>query len=280
MLAVLKKYKESNDALILNHILSSFSPDFIAANALAITSLIKESDDESFSKYTLYSTLGVNLVMCSPPKEQQLPILNEVWKVVTKHDKPDEYVSVAEVYIEFPLKYFTVSLLLSAFYSSFYHSVVLLILNSSTKQAKEVNLMLGDILRHVNVDKAYVSLQPQLQSIVQKILTTYKDFSTILGMDNFLPLLDLFSGETQVEVSKAVLDSFARQILPTADPVVINAVLTVGKIVHDSLNSLSFIDEVRQVSRLICTFIQKVSNVSSPFSSFFLLKLTSISTTD
>lgn len=231
MLAVLRKYKETNDALILNHILSSFSPDFIAANALAITTLIREADDESFPKYKLYSTLGVNLVMCSPPKEQQLPILNEVWKVVTKLENPEEYIFVAEVYIEYPLKYFT---------------------------SKEVNLMLGDILKHVNVDKAYLNFQPQLQSIVQKILTTYKDFSIILGMDKFLPLLDLFAGDTQVEVSKAVLDSFARQILPTADPVVINAVLTVGKIVHDSLNSLSFIDEVRQVSRLICTFIQKI----------------------
>ena len=33
---------------------------------------------------------------------------------------------------------------------------------------------------------------------------------------------------------------------------------TVGKNVHDSINALSFLDEVRQISRLIAAFISKV----------------------
>jgi len=74
--------------------------------------------------------------------------------------------------------------------------------------------MLGDILKHINVDKAYLNHQPQLQSILHKVLATYPhDFSIILGMDNFLPLLDLFTGEIQVEVSKAVLESFAKYVI-------------------------------------------------------------------
>jgi hypothetical protein len=35
--------------------------------------------------------------------------------------------------------------------------------------------------------------------------------------------------------------------------------LTVGKVVHDSLNSLSFQDEIRQVSKYIVGFVKKVN---------------------
>jgi hypothetical protein len=47
-------------------------------------------------------------VLHTPPKEQVLGILNEVWKVVTKLEDAKEYITVADVYIEYPLKYATV----------------------------------------------------------------------------------------------------------------------------------------------------------------------------
>lgn len=56
----------------------------------------------------MYAALGVNLVLAAPPKEEQLSILNEVWKVVSKFTDPKEYITVADVYIEYPLKHFTV----------------------------------------------------------------------------------------------------------------------------------------------------------------------------
>lgn len=63
-------------------------------------------------QYQLYTALGVNLVLSAPPKDQQLSILNEVWKVVTKLTDPKEYITVAEVYIEYPLKHCTVTFFL------------------------------------------------------------------------------------------------------------------------------------------------------------------------
>ena len=91
----------------------------------------------------------------SPPKEQVLGILNEVWKYVTKLEDAKEYVTVADVYIEYPLKYAT---------------------------AKETNILLGDILRHVKEGLAYEKLQGQLQSIVTKVVSHYSDFNAIFGM--------------------------------------------------------------------------------------------------
>lgn len=41
--------------------------------------------------------LGTNLVLSSPPKEQRLAILNDVWAAVTTIEDPKHYITVAEV---------------------------------------------------------------------------------------------------------------------------------------------------------------------------------------
>jgi len=228
---VLSKCKEGGNGLVLNHIISSFHPDYIAANADTLANLIKDSDD-TFPKYKLYCSFGVCLSLGQGPQEDdKLSLLNAVWKVVTKITDPSQYMAVAEVFIDYPLTH------------------------CSTGQ---VNALLGDVLKHVKPDKAYENLQPQLQSLVLKILAKYHNFATIFGMTNFLPLLDLFTGSTQVEVNKAILSSFAKHQHRTRDPVVINCMFGVSKIVHDSVNTLSFQDEIRQISHMISRFIMKI----------------------
>lgn len=63
---------------------------------------------------------GTNLVLSSPPKEQRLAILNDVWSSVSAMDDAKAYTTVAEVYIEYPVKLLT---------------------------ARDVNVFLGDVLR-------------------------------------------------------------------------------------------------------------------------------------
>eukprot|EP01090_Pellita_catalonica_P021810 TRINITY_DN8265_c0_g1_i1.p1 TRINITY_DN8265_c0_g1~~TRINITY_DN8265_c0_g1_i1.p1 ORF type:complete len:820 (-),score=152.51 TRINITY_DN8265_c0_g1_i1:35-2494(-) len=230
-LQVLKSYKDSNNPLVLNGIVSSFKPEFIAAHARVFASMIREVQGDAFPQHQLYVALGVNIVLCPPPKEDVLPLLNDVWKVVTKITDPNKYMEVAEVWIEYPAKHCTKS---------------------------HTNTLLADIIRHVKPNKAFEKLQLQLQSVVQKILAHYHDFTVIFGMSNFLPLLDMFTGNTQVEVNKAVLEAFVKHQAITRDPVIINSMFSVGKVVHDSVNALSFADEIRQISRLISAFIDKI----------------------
>jgi len=78
-------------------------------------------------------------------------------------------------------------------------------------------------------------------------------------MEFFMPIFDFFVGETQVEISKSVLNSFAKHSNETSDPLIVNTVLSIGKTVHDSLNALSFQDETRQLSQNLCGFIRKVN---------------------
>jgi hypothetical protein len=44
----------------------------------------------------------------------------------------------------------------------------------------------------------------------------------------------------------------------STDLVIINAMFEVGKTVHDSINALSFADDIRQISTYIAAFIKKV----------------------
>jgi len=73
-----------------------------------------------------------------------------------------------------------------------------------------------------------------------------------------LPFLDLFRGETQTEVNKALLNTFNKTPGAVSDTIIINTMFSVAKTVHDSINALSFDDEKREISQLLCNFIQKL----------------------
>lgn len=45
-------------------------------------------DDAHMPRPALYSALGSNVVLADPPKTDQLTLLREVWKVVTKTADP------------------------------------------------------------------------------------------------------------------------------------------------------------------------------------------------
>eukprot|EP01133_Synstelium_polycarpum_P000225 gene225-275_t len=216
---VLGIFRESKNSLLLNHIISSFPPEYICNNSTMFSNFIKEADSFSYPKFQLYSTFGVNLVLGHPPKSQVLLILNDVWKVVSYFENLKDYISVAET--------------------------------------KETDVFLKDILRHIIPDKAYEGIQSHLQSIVLKILTHIQDFNILIGLSNFLPLLDLFNGESQKQISRSTLEALSTSNSSISDPILINTFLTYGKALHDSLNSLSFQDEIRQVTQIVINCINK-----------------------
>lgn len=159
-------------------------------------------------------------------------ILNEIWGVVTKFENAEHYMNVVEVFIEFPAKHCSL---------------------------RELNIMLGDVLKHVRVEHQYSNFQVELQNVALKILENQREFSKLSAMDNFMPLVDLLYGEVKVKVNREILECFCRDVQPTTDPVLINTMFEVGKNVHDSINSLSFDDEIRQIAGLLSVFIKKIN---------------------
>ena len=77
----------------------------------------------------------------------------------------------------------------------------------------------------------------QLLSIISKILAHMHNFSDLFAMDRFLPFVDLLQKDTlKVEACKSIANAFLQwQKEPTNDPVILNAMLYVCKVMHNNL---------------------------------------------
>uniref|UniRef100_A0A8V5H7N3 VPS35 endosomal protein-sorting factor-like n=1 Tax=Melopsittacus undulatus TaxID=13146 RepID=A0A8V5H7N3_MELUD len=217
-----------NNALLLNSIMSAFRAEFIAARSMDFIGMIKECDESGFPKHLLFRSLGLNLALADPPENDRLQILNEAWKVITKLKNPQ---------VSYSLFCFT------------------------THSKREVNTVLADVIKHMTPDRAFEDAYPQLQSIIQKVITYIYDFSLLFSVEKFLPFLDMFQKESvRVEVCKCIMESFIKhQQESTKDPVILNALLHICKTMHDSVNALTLEDEKRMLAALINGFIKMVS---------------------
>uniref|UniRef100_A0A8C5CSB9 VPS35 endosomal protein-sorting factor-like n=1 Tax=Gadus morhua TaxID=8049 RepID=A0A8C5CSB9_GADMO len=146
---------------------------------------------------------------------------------------PDDYIHCAEIWVEFTCRHFT---------------------------KREVNTVLADIIKHLTPDRAFEDAYPLLQSVIQKILTYFHDFSVLFSMERFLPFLDMFQKDgVRVAVCRTIMEVFIKhQLEPTRDPVILNALLHVCKAMHDSVNAMTLEDEKRSLSLLISGFIRMV----------------------
>uniref|UniRef100_A0A8B9CGY8 VPS35 endosomal protein-sorting factor-like n=1 Tax=Anser brachyrhynchus TaxID=132585 RepID=A0A8B9CGY8_9AVES len=147
---------------------------------------------------------------------------------------PEDYINCAEVWVEYTCRHF---------------------------KKREVNTVLADIIKHMTPDRAFEDAYPQLQSIIQKVITYIYDFSLLFSVEKFLPFLDMFQKENvRVEVCKCIMESFIKhQQESTKDPVILNALLHICKTMHDSVNALTLEDEKRMLAALINGFIKMVS---------------------
>uniref|UniRef100_A0A663ESG0 VPS35 endosomal protein-sorting factor-like n=1 Tax=Aquila chrysaetos chrysaetos TaxID=223781 RepID=A0A663ESG0_AQUCH len=199
--------KLGNNALLLNSVMSAFRAEFIAARSMDFIGMIKECDESGFPKHLLFRSLGLNLALADPPENDRLQILNEAWKVITKLKNPQDYINCAEVWVEYTCRHFT---------------------------NREINTVLADVIKHMTPDRAFEDAYPQLQSIIQKVITYIYDFSLLFSVEKFLPFLDMFQKESvRVEVCKCIMESF--------------------------INALTLEDEKRMLAALINGFIKMVS---------------------
>uniref|UniRef100_A0A8C5U3N6 VPS35 endosomal protein-sorting factor-like n=1 Tax=Malurus cyaneus samueli TaxID=2593467 RepID=A0A8C5U3N6_9PASS len=161
------------------------------------------------------------------------PAIDWILQCIAYH-APDDYINCAEVWVEYTCRHFT---------------------------KREVNTVLADVIKHMTPDRAFEDAYPQLQSIIQKVITYIYDFALLFSVEKFLPFLDMFQKESvRVEVCKCIMESFIKhQQESTKDPVILNALLHICKTMHDSVNALTLEDEKRMLAALINGFIKMVS---------------------
>ncbi|XP_012255846.2 VPS35 endosomal protein-sorting factor-like isoform X2 [Athalia rosae] len=224
--------QQTNSGLLLNTILSAFKPTYIAGRPMEFVNLITACNEEGFPQYLLYRRLGQCLIQESLSKDDCRPVLSAVWQYIVSLKDPVKFMQCAEIWIHFTVIHFS---------------------------GTEVNLFLGEIISHLTPNRAFEQHYSQMQSIVERVVANTQDFESLLTMENFLPLIDLFHKESiKVEVCKTVIEGLGSQGGLITDPIVINALMFLARIMHDSVSALTVDDEKRQIGNLICGLIQRV----------------------
>ncbi|XP_011291611.2 VPS35 endosomal protein sorting factor-like [Musca domestica] len=222
-----------NNGTILLAILHEFQPEFIAAHAFEFVNILSAST-EGISKSQLFKALGTSMSTCSPLCESKQTFLLEVFKTINTFTDPNEYIISVESWAQYI---------------------------ATNMPIAEVNRFLGEIHNRISISKAVCEKHhQQLRNILDKVLQYQKNIELLLVQEHFLSYLDLFQKESlKVEACKHILDIYKRNgNESTNDPVVINALMYIGKILNDYVNALTVEDERRQISHLICSFIRKV----------------------
>ncbi|CAF0825690.1 unnamed protein product [Rotaria sp. Silwood1] len=221
--------------VILNALLNTLPPSHVRSKVQQYIEMISECDEQYFPKSILYRSLGLSLLLSSPSSTpSDLQMLNSVWKVVTKFKEPSAYMACAEVWVELTSKEYT---------------------------TRELNTMLGDIIKHLTPDRAFEEYYGKLHAIMIKLLSNIPDTASLFAMDKILPFLDLFQREhVRVDLFKSILYAFINKNPQekTNDPVLIAAMMHCAKNVHDTLGALTNDDELREVSGLLSSLIRKV----------------------
>jgi len=253
---ILSSYRDyCNDATVLRLILYAFPAAATAAHPLALVQLAKAAVPSRVSTVELLGALGARFAKRPPPREQRLAVLNDVWKVAAKCVDFGDYILCATAWLDVLLKHYS---------------------------QREVRILLGDVIRHVDAAVLSGALQQagevgldgrgmrRLEDLVEVLVAACADAglsSVVLASDHLLKLMDLFRLQRKVEIAKELLASRgrrsktgrgARVVVRHSDPVLVHTVLEVARVAHDSVDSLSPDGERNHVAGLICGFVETI----------------------
>lgn len=152
--------------LLLNSIMNSFKPNFIANRAEKFVSIISNSTTEGITKAQLFRSFGLCLSQCPPPVDQRVSVLNGSWKTISTFTHVAEYIPCVEPWAQYTAMNF---------------------------ELPEVKNFLGDVLSRLNQNRAFENHYPEMLSIVDKVVTHTKSFEGLLisvswALYNYLPV--------------------------------------------------------------------------------------------
>lgn len=188
----------------------SFKPNFIATRALLFVNIITNSTTEGITKSHLFRLLGLCLNQCPPPSDQRVAVLNGAWKTISTLTQSAEYISCVEPWSQYISQHFSL---------------------------KEINTLMGEIIAHMNINRAFENYYEDIKSIVDKIVNHTKSFEGLMTMENFLPMIDLFQKDlVKIDVAKIVMEACKTKAESNInDPVVTNALMYICKIMNDAV---------------------------------------------
>eukprot|EP00958_Prasinococcus_capsulatus_P022949 scaffold3311_cov411-Prasinococcus_capsulatus_cf.AAC.17 len=228
--------KRPVSALIFQ-LVTAFPPDYISRRAEALCSICKVAEGSSGMQAATFRALGERLCEARPTPELCLPLMNSIWKNVRKLSLLEEYLSVADVFVEMMLQ---------------------------TAGETELSILLKDINKQISsrsgapavgstVAKLSDKAQRYLDSIVTRVASE-TSIHTALSMPPFVSIIDSFTGEIKAAVNKQLLSYAAKSENCLDDPNAVNYLLEMAQQLHDSLDIESSDASKAEVMIASCRF--------------------------
>jgi len=249
--STLFQYREHcNDAIMLKHIINNFDPNFYINSCLGMVTLIKsiQPSNNSTSETELnnsicevISVFGRKLLTAIPPEDQKIPLLNEIWKIVSKVDDLNIYLSSCVAWLEVTNRHYS---------------------------ERETLILLSDLSNRLSTfQKSSTSLVVNDENIryIENAINLFMSSSigiTILSTDYLLRIIDILPDYKKTNLCKDILENYNKSNRFTIlnNPIVIHTLIDICRILHDSLDHLSNPTDSSHISRLIVrNFIGKVN---------------------
>eukprot|EP00981_Chlorochromonas_danica_P001893 scaffold391_cov151-Ochromonas_danica.AAC.1 len=175
--SILQLYRDlSNDSMVLKHIIDSFDASHYAHASLGMVTLIKSADISCETVVDLFASLGRQLAAVPPPEDQRLPLLNEVWKIVSKSTDLLPYIKCASAWLDVVQRHYS---------------------------EREMMVILGGLSARVTAQDVPDAAQPLLEHLLTSLIGQSSTFGTaVLTSEHLLKILDVFKGAKRVELCK------------------------------------------------------------------------------
>jgi hypothetical protein len=279
--AVLRLWRDraGGCALVLRHVLDGFDCPLQASDLRDLMAMAKASRFQCaphFALADLHRAVALALAR-SPgsalPEELRLPMLNELWRSMTKGADPVAFARHAAGLVELLLVHYT---------------------------ARETLLLLGDLVKRLRAAAQQQQQQAQAQApggaaaaaaqfsgsgsnavpvgalpSIERILTLLVEYEvrrlsrasaapgapdggSVISSEHFGKLLDLFASEHKPALCRRLLASFVGAPGSVSDHVIVNTMFEVARACHDALDLLTPPEESAAVAALIAAFLAKV----------------------
>ncbi|KAI0496621.1 hypothetical protein KFK09_022942 [Dendrobium nobile] len=215
-------------SIIIHHLVRQLPSKIISAYLFEILEIFELIKDLSLDQHLNYRLLGHKLCESPPHPAYVESILNRVMQVISQYNQLEEYLVVANAYLDIILQCSMDSLLSS-------------ILDGILKRAKDRR-----------VDEAELDA---LQSILMKLLKYFSSIENAFASEHFMALYELLSGISKNVINLDMLEKATRS-RSISDPTTIQMLFEISKALHDSIDILN--EDYQQKSQLICYFVRMV----------------------
>nr|SVE92271.1 EOG090X02HV [Megafenestra aurita] len=230
-----QSFEQAEPGLLWQSLLGQFPPDFVLPKCLELALYITTTPSTGVSSQQLMVLMGQVLSRNLSSSFESAPgkMLNVIWPYLSRKEDVDSYLQCIDAWMPYLLRHWRV---------------------------KEVYRIINDIVSHFR-PKAQAHHVPLLNSVVQALVRTEQvDYQSLFTTDPVMGLLDIYpDGQSRADAAKILLQQFLLdhdRLL--GNPLMVDHVLSIARILHDTLNATSVEDEKRQIAELAIVFIDRV----------------------